>query len=96
MQRAVRRGLALRILAAPRHAGVDETSFQKRHEDGTVVSDLERGVVVHAADNRGREALDGFWTRLMAGQRAQTEAVAMDFWEPYIQCGGLDLHPAGR
>jgi hypothetical protein len=30
----------------------------------TVVSDLERSVVVHVADDRGRAALDGFWTRL--------------------------------
>ena len=85
MQRAVRRGLERRTLEAPRHAGVDETSFQKRHEYVTVVSDLERGVVVHVADDRGREALDGFWTRLREEQRAQVEAVAMDMWEPYIQ-----------
>ena len=31
-QRAVRRGLARRTPVAPRHAGIDETSFQKRHE----------------------------------------------------------------
>jgi len=85
MQRAVRRGLQRRTLTAPRHAGVDETSFQKRHEYVTVVSDLGRGVVVHVADNRGRAALDGFWTRLTPEQRAQVEAVAMDMWEPYVQ-----------
>ena len=85
MQRAVRRGLERRTLEAPRHAGVDETSFQKRHEYVTVVSDLERGVVVHVADDRGREALDGFWTSLTAEQRERVEAVAMDMWEPYFQ-----------
>ncbi len=85
MQRAVRRGLERRTLEAPRHAGVDETSFQKRHEYVTVLSDLERSVVVHIADDRGREALDSFWTRLREDQRAQVEAVAMDMWEPYIQ-----------
>jgi transposase len=85
MQRAVRRGLERRTLEAPRHLGVDETSFQKRHEYVTVVSDLERGIVVHVADDRGRAALDGFWTRLTETQRARIEAVAMDMWEPYIQ-----------
>jgi len=85
MQRAVRRGLQRRTLEAPRHAGVDETSFQKRHEYVTVVSDLERGIVLHVADDRGRAALDGFWTRLSDTQRARIEAVAMDMWEPYIQ-----------
>ena len=85
MQRAVRRGLERRTLTTPRHAGVDETSFQKRHEYVTVVSDLERGTVVHVADDRGRAALDGFWTSLTATQRERVEAVAMDMWEPYIQ-----------
>ena len=36
MRRAVARGLERRQLEAPRHAGVDETSFQKRHEYVTV------------------------------------------------------------
>lgn len=85
MQRAVQRGLGRRQLEAPRHTGVDETSFQKRHEYVTVVSDLERGVVLHVADDRGREALDGFWRGLSEAQREQVEAVAMDMWEPYIQ-----------
>ena len=43
LQRAVRRGLARRKLEAPRHVGVDETSFQQRHEYVTVVRDLSRG-----------------------------------------------------
>ena len=85
MSRAVRRGLARRTLEAPRYAGVDETSFQKRHEYVTVVSDLERGCVLHVADNRGRAARDEFWTCLTPEQRGQIEAVAMDMWEPYIQ-----------
>ena len=85
MQRAVVRGLARRKLKAPRYAGVDETSFQKRHEYVTVVSDLEHGHVLHVADDRGREALDGFWASLPEGQVEKIEAVAMDMWEPYIQ-----------
>ena len=85
MQRAVRRGLARRTPVAPRHAGIDETSFQKHHEYVTVVSDLGRSVVVHVADDRDRKALDGFWTNLTPEQKAQVEAVSMDMWEPYIQ-----------
>ena len=85
LQRAVRRGLERRELEAPRYAGVDETSFQKRHEYVTVVSDLERGCVLHVADDRGQEALDRFWEMLPERERAKIEAVAMDMWEPYIQ-----------
>jgi transposase len=39
--RAVRRGLARRKLKAPQRIGVDETSFCKRHEYVTVVTDLD-------------------------------------------------------
>ena len=85
MQRAVVRGLARRQLKAPRYAGVDETSFQKRHEYVTIVSDLVEGHALHVADERGREALDEFWTALPEGQIEKIEAVAMDMWEPYIQ-----------
>jgi transposase len=83
--RAVRRGLERRKLEAPRYAGVDETSFQKRHQYVTVVSDLERGCVLHVADERGQEALDEFWTQLSPAQLGKIEAVAMDMWEPYIR-----------
>jgi transposase len=38
MQRAVKRGLARRRLEGIRHVGVDETSFQRRHEYVTIVS----------------------------------------------------------
>ena len=85
MRRAVARGLQRRRLEAPRYLGVDETSFQKRHEYVTTANDLERGVVLHVADDRGRAALDSFWTSLSPEQHRRVEAVAMDMWEPYIR-----------
>ncbi len=42
----------------PRRLGVDETSFQKRHEYVTLVGDLDTGVVHHVADGRGKDALE--------------------------------------
>ena len=85
MARAVQRGLARRQLETPRYAGVDETSFQKRHEYVTVVSDLERTRVLYVGDGRGQDALDTFWRSWTPEQRAQVEAVAMDMWEPYVR-----------
>lgn len=41
MQRAVKRGLARRKQELVRHIGIDETSFQKRHEYVTVVTDQD-------------------------------------------------------
>ena len=83
--RAVERGLARRKLEPPRYAGVDETSFQKRHEYVTVASDLERTRVLYVGDDRGQEALDAFWRSWTPEQRAKVEAVAMDMWEPYVR-----------
>jgi len=53
----MRRELARCKLAVPRRLGVDETSFQKRHEYVTVVADLEGGVVQHVADGTARKRL---------------------------------------
>jgi transposase len=82
--RAVRRGLARRSLMSPRCIGVDETSFQKRHEYVTSVVDIDAGVVLHVADGRTQSALDGFYQMLGEDGCTAIEAVAMDMWPAYI------------
>lgn len=94
--RAVKRGLARRDVVAPRYLGVDETAFQKRHEYVTVVSDVERGVVLDVADDRKQASLDGFWQRFSPEQRESIEGVAMDMWGPYIQSTMEHLPGAAR
>lgn len=84
-ERAVRRGLARRNLEPPRYLGIDETSFQKRHEYVSVVTNLEGTRVLYVADDRTQESLDGFWETLPPEQLASIEAIAMDMWEPYIR-----------
>ncbi len=84
MQRAVQRGLQRREVQLPHRIGVDETSFQKRHEYVTVINDLD-GHVVHVADGRSQEALEQFYQRFDREQLAAVETVAMDMWEPYIR-----------
>lgn len=84
MRRAVRRGLLRRELHLPSRIGVDETSFQKRHEYVTVVSSLDGGEVLHVADGRGQDALDGFYKQFDKAQRRALELVAMDMHGPYI------------
>jgi len=68
----------------PRQAGVDETSFAKRHEYVTLVADLEEGVVQHVADGRGKEALGAYYAGFSHEELAAIETVAMDMWGPYI------------
>jgi transposase len=82
--RAVKRGLSRRALELPSQLGVDETSFQKRHEYVTVVCDRSRHVVVHVADGRGRETLEDFLKAFPEESRGQVESVSMDMWAGYI------------
>lgn len=83
-ERAVKRGLARRELESLRFMGVDETSFQKRHQYVTVVSDLERTRVLHVADDHVGSSLDEFWSSLSPEQLNGIEAVVMDMWEAYL------------
>ena len=84
MTRAVARGLTRRERRLPQRIGVDETSFQKRHEYVTVVCDQQEDVVVHVADGRGRDSLDDFYKTFDKEQRQAVESVAMDMWAAYI------------
>jgi transposase len=84
-RRAVHRGLARRESKSISHIGVDETSFQKRHEYVTVVNDVKAGEVIWVGDHRGKSTLDAFWQDLGSEQCDQVEEVVMDMWEPYIQ-----------
>ncbi len=84
MDRAVRRGLERRERITPKRIGIDETSFQKRHEYVTVVTDHERGHVLYVADDRRQGSLDGFYKGLDKEQLGSIESVAMDMWQAYI------------
>lgn len=83
-QRAVARGLKRRETFSARRIGIDETSFQKRHEYVTVVSDLLESKVLFVADDRKTDSLSPFYESLSAVQRQGVECVAMDMWQPYI------------
>jgi len=67
-----------------RAIGVDETSFQKRHEYVTVVTDLDTSDVVYVADDRKKSSLDGFYVTLTKEQLDAINVVAMDMWKGYI------------
>ena len=81
---AVDRGLLRRKRVSVRRIGVDETSFQRRHEYVTIVTDLDGSRVLHVADGRKRESLDEFFRSLDPDQIAAIEAVAMDMCGAFI------------
>ena len=84
MRRAVARGLARRESEPLRKIGIDETSFQRRHEYVTVVYDTERQRVVEVLDGRDQEALEGFYWDTPIEHLETIESVSMDMWRPYI------------
>lgn len=83
MQRAVKRGLARRTETLPEELGIDETSFQKRHEYVTVVSD-RRGAVVRVLDGRKQEDLEAFFASFPEEKREAVHTVAVDMWPAFI------------
>lgn len=84
MARAVARGMARRQAVSPKRLCVDETSFQKRHEYVTVVTDPDAGHVLHVADDRKTESLEQFYAGLDPAQKAAIEGVSMDMWPAFI------------
>ena len=85
MSRAVQRGLHRRPRQLPRRLGVDETAFQRRHEYVTVLTDQQRGTVVHVADGREGACVGEFLGMFSREELATVESVAMDMWQPFIQ-----------
>ena len=85
MQRAVKRGLARRDdTESIGHIGIDETSFQKRHEYITVVCDHGRNRVLYLADDRKTTSLNSFYESLSDKQKASIESASMDMWPAFI------------
>lgn len=93
-RRAVRRGMARRSINMATSLGVDETSFQKRHEYVTVVSDLDETRVLYVADDHKQDSLDPFWAQLSEQQLKGIKVVAMDMWMPYIRSTEKNLPDA--
>ena len=82
--RAVARGLSRREDGAPVHVCVDETSFRKRHDYVTVVSDFTTGTVQCVGDGRRKGTLSGWYKGLSQEQLGSIESVSLDMWPAYI------------
>jgi transposase len=96
MQRAVKRGLSRRKNEAPARLGVDETSFAKRHEYVTVVTDLDTSEVLYVGDDRSTGALSEYYRNLSAEELSKIEVVSMDMWKPYMKATQQHVPEADR
>ena len=84
MKRGVNRGLQRRERQEPRHVAVDEVSQRRGHNYLTIVSDRERGCVLHVEPDRKRTSLAAFYDQLGEAGCGGIESVTMDMWGPYI------------
>jgi transposase len=96
MQRAVKRGLLRREKQRPTRLGIDETSFQKRHEYVTVVTDMDQGHVVDVIDDRKKEPLEKCLKSLGKEVLSGIECVAMDMHRPFIEAVKKVVPDAGK
>jgi len=84
MSRAVRRGLARRKKTTPRNIGLDETSFQKRHEYVTVLLDKDTDAVIDILEDRKASTLKDWFKSQEKSDFSQLESISMDMWDPFI------------
>jgi transposase len=84
-ERAVCRGMAKRQKAAPRNIGVDETSFQKRHEYVTVILDKDRNTVLDVLQDRKASTLGTWFETQETADLKGLESISMDMWDPFIK-----------
>ena len=82
--KAVARGLSRSKRHPAKAIGVDETSFQKRHEYVTVIVDQATHAVMDVLDNRTQQTLQRYLEDLPSEHKEAIETIAMDMWDPYI------------
>ncbi len=82
--RAVKRGLARRKKVNVRDMGIDETSFQKRHEYVTVLLDKEKDCVMDILDDRKASTLNKWFIEQEIFDLETVRSISMDMWEPFI------------
>lgn len=92
--RAVKRGLELRKKATPKNIGIDETSYQKRHEYVTVVLDKDSNTVIDILPDRKAETLDNWFKTQGMADFSTLKSVSMDMWDAFIKAVKANIKDA--
>ena len=85
MQRAVKRGLERREVKKVYDIGIDEVSYQKRHEYATIILDKNRDCVIDVLDDRKAETLETWLKTQKSSDVSEINSISMDMWDPYIR-----------
>lgn len=83
VSRGVQRGLQRRNNESIVNLGLDETSFQKRHEYTTILTDKDRRIVIDVLNDRKEETLTS-WFRQNKSHLESLNTISMDMWRPYL------------
>lgn len=84
MDRAVKRGLRRREKTSPKNIGIDETSFQKRHEYVTIILDKDDDIVIDVLDDRKAITLKTWFKEQDKSDLSKIKSISMDMWDPFI------------
>lgn len=68
----------------PINIAVDEKSYKKGHKYVTIVSDIDRGMVIWVSEGKSKESLDEFFKIIGPERCARIETVSKDMHKPYI------------
>lgn len=93
-ERAVERGLARREKKPVVDVGIDETSFQKRHEYVTTIYDKQQDAVLDVLNDRASETLEAWFQAQPKEQWDTLETISMDMWDPYIRAVSQSIEKA--
>lgn len=84
-ERAVNRALARRCTSEAKNIGVDEVSFQKRHEYVTVILDKDTNTVLDVLEDRKADTLGQWFKTQEIADFKGLESISMDMWDPFIK-----------
>jgi transposase len=70
-------------LPDPVHIAVDEKSYKRGHRYVTVVSDVERKMVIWVSEGNSKDSLDEFFKVIGSERCAKIKTVAKDLHKPY-------------
>lgn len=83
--RAVKRGLERRRKTTPKDIGIDETSYQKRHEYVTVILDKDNNTVLDVLQDRKADTLDKWFKTQEMADFSALKSISMDMWDAFIK-----------
>ena len=81
---ALRRMWQMAEVPDPVHIAVDEKSYKKGHKYVTIVSDIDRKMVIWVSEGKDKKSLDEFFIILGPERCARIQTVSKDMHKPYI------------